>query len=289
MMEESLTFSRKIWLVTNEASGSNVAESVQAIEDACRNNGLVIERRSVFPASPLPTIAELNAAEIDLLAVFAGDGTANAVLNTAKGWKGEVLLLPGGTMNLFYHRLFGDLTLEQVLTAVGGRHTLVRRPGIVSCPLGFAYAEAMAGPGTAWSNVREAMRGGSLIDMAAGAGAAVAQTVAGNMVACVDPPIGRPEGYPLLLIEAADDCLRLIAYHAETAGEILEQAAAMAAREFRRGPHEVLAQGAAFTLSAPAGGGFGVLLDGERVQASGGVRFSLARCEVDLLAGPVDG
>ena len=288
-MEEVRKSGRKIWLVANEASGSNDAAAFDAVQNACHANGLAIAKRSTFPADPLPTHAMLADAGIEMLAVFAGDGTVNAVLGALEGWDGEVLVLPGGTMNLLFHRLFGELSLEEVIAAVGRNRTHRLRLGIISSPLGPAFAEAMAGPGTAWSNMREAMRGGNLLEMASQAGAAISETVAGDMVASIDPPVGRSEGYPLLMIAAQQGSLRLIAYHSQTAGEVIEQAAAMAARDFRSGPHEVLAQGEEFTLATPTGGAFGVLLDGELAEGTGKVRFSLARCEVDLLATRRDG
>ena len=288
-MEDVNISGRKIWLVANEASGSNDEAAFDAVVNSCHANGLAIAKRSTFPADPLPTRAMLADAGIETLAVFAGDGTVNAVLGALEGWDGEILVLPGGTMNLLFHRLFGELSLEEVLDAVGRNHTHRLRLGIISSPLGLAFAEAMAGPGTAWSNVREAMRGGNLLEMATEARSAIAETVAGDMVACIAPSAGRPEGYPLLMVAAQNNELRLIAYHAQTAGEVIEQAAAMAARDFRSGPHEVLAHGEEFTLVAPEGGEYGVLLDGEQSQASGPVRFSLTRCEVDLLATRTDG
>lgn len=284
-----MTNLRKIWLVTNEASGSNDDAGVGQVLQACRRSGMTIAGRSTFPADPLPTPDVLAEADIHVLAIFAGDGTVNAVLQAMAGWRGQVLVLPGGTMNLLFHRLFGDLALEQVIERVGADDVLSVRPAIIEGPPGTAFAEVMAGPGTTWSSVREAMRDGNLLAMAAEATTAVAQTLGGDMIACIDPPLGRPEGYPLLTIRAGGDGLSLIAYYAETAGEMLEQASAMAARDFRRGPHEVLGIGQAFTVHAPAADGFGVLLDGEQEFAPGPVRFSLARCKVDLLATLPDG
>ena len=280
---------RKIWLITNTASGSNDAPAIEAIEQACGGGGLVIAHRSTFPDDPLPTQSDLNEAGIDLLTIFAGDGTVNSVLKAMDGWNGQVLVLPGGTMNLLFHRLFGDLTLEEVLAAACSGTAKPRRPGIIVSPFGHGYAEVMAGPGTAWSGVREALREFDLIAIAAETGTALSETVAGDMVACAEPSLGRPEGYPLLMIEAGDSSLKLIAYYAENTGEVLEQAAAMAARDFRRGPHEVLGHADSFTLVAPGGDGFGVLLDGEMSRASGSARFSLARCGVDLLSVQADG
>ena len=61
------------------------------------------------------------------------------------------------------------------------------------------------------------------------------------MIACVEPPLGRREGYPLVMPRArATTAIEVDAYYAESAGEYLEQAWALLRRNFREGPHEVL-------------------------------------------------
>ncbi len=280
---------RKVWLVTNEASGSNDEKSLDVLRGSFAAAGMSVAHHCAFPAEPLPSPAILDAAGIDLVAIFAGDGTLNAAIDALAGWGGAVLVLDGGTMNLLYHRLFGELPREEVLAAVGSGAVHMRRPGIIACVLGNAYAGLLAGPGTAWNDVREAMRAGNILGMASEATAALSVTVAGDMVRCVEPPIGRPEGYPLLLIDPRDDALSLTAYYAESAGDYLEQAAALVQRDFRQGPHELLGRGAAFTIASAGDPAFGLLLDGEPVDSAGAIRFSLARCEVDLLATQPDG
>ena len=41
---------RKIWLITNTASGSNDAPAIEAIEQACDGGGLTIAHRSTLRA-----------------------------------------------------------------------------------------------------------------------------------------------------------------------------------------------------------------------------------------------
>ncbi len=280
---------RRAWLITNSASGSNTAEALTAFADCCHASRLCIAQRTAFPAQELPTPAMLDAARIDLVAVFAGDGTINAAIDGLAGWGGAVAVLPGGTMNLLYGRLFGDLSLEEALAAVARGNAKPRRPGIIASPIGNAYAGLLAGPGTSWNEVREAIRASDLVDMASDAREAIAETVAGEMIACIRPELGRKDGYPLLLLAPRDEALMLTAYYADSALEYLDQALALLRRDFREGPHKMLGTGSEFTLAVPGGSGFGALKDGEPVTAKGPTQFTLARCEVDLLATVHDG
>ncbi|QZH76195.1 MAG: hypothetical protein JY451_06515 [Erythrobacter sp.] len=279
---------RRIWFINNAASGSNDVALLAECEKLCGQNALTIAHRTSFPEQELPTPDVLDAAGIDLVTIYAGDGTVNATLHALAGWSGAVLVLPGGTMNLFYHRLFGKAELAEVLMAVAAGEAQPRRPAIISAPCGNAYAGLLAGPGTAWNDVREAMRSKDPLQMASGAQAALAETLFGDMLACEEPPLGRRDGYPLLLLTPTEAGIVVEAYHAETASEYLEQAAALARRDFRNGPHERLGTARSLTLANVAGGNFGVLVDGEPCEVDGPTRFALVECDVHLLATVAD-
>jgi diacylglycerol kinase family enzyme len=79
----------------------------------------------------LPTPAALDAAGIGLVAVFAGDGTINSLIESLAGWSGAVLVLAGGTMNLLYHRLHGERTTDEVIAAAARGKSALRRPGVI--------------------------------------------------------------------------------------------------------------------------------------------------------------
>ncbi len=279
---------RALWLVHNKASGSNDRAALERVCTACGDCTLRIAYRSRFPDEDLPTPAMLDAAGLDLVVVFAGDGTANAVLDALAGWSGQVLVLPGGTMNLLYKRLFGQLDLDDVLRRAARGELAARRPGIVSSRLGQAYAGLLAGPGTSWNDVREAMRSANVVEMASGTQEAFARTLADAPLRCAAPELGRAEGYPLLLLEPRDSGIEVYAYHAETGGEFVDQLVALALRRFREGPHDHLGNVQELTLASVGGQGFGVLLDGEPRHADGPTRFRLSTCAVDLLAQPAD-
>lgn len=280
---------RAIWLVSNDSSGSNDDAALAELETCFADHGLQIAQRTAFPAQDLPTPAILDAAGIDLVAVFAGDGTINGLIGALAGWGGALLVLPGGTMNLLYHRLHGERALEQVVAAVGRGETTVLRPGVIRCPYGNAYAGLLAGPGTSWGRVREAMREGAVAELAQSTVAAIDETLTGEMIACVEPRLGRPEGYPLLCLEPVDEAIEVVAYYAEGAGQYLEQAWALMRRNFREGPHELLGRAPAVRLASTRGNRFGLLIDGEQAEAAPEAEFALAAAEVDLVATRLDG
>jgi len=280
---------RPIWLVNNASSGSNDDDALAALEQCCGKHGFHVAHRTAFPAQDLPTPAILDAAGVDRVAVFAGDGTINSLLGELSGWGGAVLVLPGGTMNLLFHRLHGDREIEEVVAAVGAGRAVMRRPAIIRCEFGDAYAGLLAGPGTSWNGVREAMRKTAIVEMAGNTVAAIQETLGGEMIACVEPPLGRREGYPLLEMEPTEEGIEIAAYYAQSAGEYLEQGLALLKRNFREGPHEVLGRPRRLRVASTQGKPFGVLIDGEPGGEASSIEFTLATCGVDLIATEIDG
>ncbi|WP_347302663.1 diacylglycerol kinase family protein [Croceibacterium sp. TMG7-5b_MA50] len=279
-----MTEPRPLWLVNNASSGSNDDDGLEALHRCCGTHGFRVAQRTTFPAEDLPTPAVLDAAGIDLVAVFAGDGTINTLVTSLAGWGGQVLVLPGGTMNLLFHRLHGEAEMDAVIERVAAGDYSCRRPGMARSPAGDAFAGVLAGPGTSWNQVREAMRDIAVLDVATGVAAALGETVSGDMIACTDPALGRPEGYPLLMLTPTDEGLQVDAYHAEGVGEYLQQGWALMRRNFRDGPHDRLGMVDQVTFASVAGTAFGMLIDGEPSDPAPQATFSLARAEVDLIA-----
>jgi hypothetical protein len=273
---------RDIWLVRNEASGSNRAQALTALEGCCAEAGFHISRQTCFPDEPLPGPDDLDAAGIDLLAVFTGDGTANSLIAGLAGWRGAVLVLPGGTMNLLYHRLHGDRDMVEVVALAAAGKTRRRRPGVIRCAQGTAMVDLLAGPGTRWYEVREAMREADVLAVADSAAQAIEETLADPGIACRE--VGRREGYPLVMLTPHDAGIEVSGFHAEAPGEFLAQGWALLRRNFREGPHDALGMLPRVTLASTDGAPFGMMLDGEKAEAPGEQEFVLAPCEVDLLA-----
>jgi hypothetical protein len=273
-----------LWLVTNAASGSNTGTSLGALREACADAGLKVVRATCFPDENLPRPDELEVAEVELVAVYAGDGTVNALVTSLYGWGGAVLILPGGTMNLLYHRLHGEREMAEVLSVVAGGKAHRTRPDIIRCEKGDGLSGVMAGPGTQWNDVREAIRKIDIPALATGAAQAIGKSVAAPMIACTDPPLGRPEGYPLVMLTPQQGGFVVDAYHAETLEEYVAQGLALLKRDFRDGPHDTLGTVRQLTIENVADDPVGLLVDGEPANAGRRIRFTLVPCEVDLLA-----
>ncbi|MXO60469.1 hypothetical protein GRI89_13065 [Altererythrobacter salegens] len=275
-----------IWLICNPASGSNDAAGLAALEDRCGDLGFRIAGKTVFPEEDLPDGAALDAAGVGLVAIFTGDGTINAVIGRLDGWGGQVLILPGGTMNLLYHRLHGDRPFEEVLRLVAAGEADVRRPGVIGCNRGVALAGLLAGPGTSWFDVRETMRDGDVLGVVESAAQAIGETLAEPGIACREA--GSTEGYPLIMLTPHDEGIEVAAYHAETTAEFLSQGWALLRRSFREGPHDVLGTFDRLILASTDGAPFGIMIDGEKREAEAVEEFRLVACGVDLLATATD-
>ncbi len=274
----------RVWLVTNEKSGSNDRARLDRLERSLAAHGIEVVRRTKFPAEAPPAPADLEAEAIDTLVIFAGDGTLNSVISGLVGWGGAVLALPGGTMNLLYHRLFGGMDCDEAIRRTAAGELVRRRPGTIACAAGIAYAGLLAGPATAWYDVREALRDIDLARLAGSASLALEESFRGEYVRCEEPEIGRREGYPMLVLGPRDEGIEVTAYHAENAAEVLEQVAAILRRNFRTGPHDRLGEVTKLRLASARGHAFGILLDGEEAQAHAHEDFVLVPAPVDLLA-----
>lgn len=269
----------------NERSGSNTERSVELLQQAWVQAGGTIARTLRFPHDDLPTAAQLDAKGVGRLVIFTGDGTLNAAITVLYGWTGQIAVLPGGTMNLLSKRLHGpDAEMDEIIQRLADGAFRAVRPLVARCDRGDALAGLLTGPGTAWASVREAMRDFDLAGIAQGTGAAVAETTSGSMVRCLEPEMGRADGYPLIEFTPSHRGMQLDAYHAEGAGEVLQQSFALLRRNFRAGPHTRLGLVDAVTLETVDGAALQVLIDGEPATLPPRATFTVAPCEVDLLA-----
>lgn len=278
-----MTGTHRLWLVVNPASGSNSPVAMNALEACCGDNGFALDRCIAFPDESLPDAAALEAAGVDTVAVYAGDGTVNAAVTGLYGWAGAILVLPGGTMNLLAKRLHGESPTEEIVARAGAGAVRRVRPRVARTAHGDALAGLLAGPGTAWYAVREAMRDIDIAGMAGSAGEALAETTTGA-VHCADPPLGLEDGYPLIEITPGQWGLQIDAYHADNTGEFLQQGWALLRRQFREGPHDRLGLVDRLEVADRDGRPIGLLIDGEHAQGRPREEFTVAACEVDLLA-----
>ena len=272
------------WLVVNPASGSNNETSVQTLVDALGARGCPVARVIAFPDEPLPDPVTLDAAGIGLVVIYTGDGTINSLVSELAGWGGQVLVLPGGTMNLLALRLHRTTDVDTILDVLAGGGALVRRPLCVRCDAGVALAGLLVGPGTAWQRVREAMRAGAIAAMAKEALAALRETTDGPWVAPGDGRKRRDGGYPLIELTPGEHGVQIDGYYADAPLEFAGQAWATVRRRFREGPHDRLGLADSITLVSVDGSPLACLLDGEAGECPSGAAFTVEPCGVDLIA-----
>lgn len=273
-----------LWLVVNDTSGGNDPAAIANLLASIETAGFWCQRTLHFPAEDRPTPEQLNEAKVAMLAIFAGDGTINAAVEGLMGWDGVILVLPGGTMNLLSKRLHGAASASQIIELIGSGKGRAVRPQVIQTSQGVALAELLAGPGTSWAPVREAMRDANVSEMIETASQAIAQTSEASPLHLVDPKLGRENGYRLLALQPTQNGLQISGYCAETVGEFLMQGAAIVRRQFREGPHDDLSTFAKVTVAQENGGSMGLLLDGQPASGEGRETFALTQCAVDLLA-----
>lgn len=279
-----MDLSRPVWLVVNAKSGSHNPRALEALQECCSGNGLTVSRVVRFPQEELPDPATLDAEHVACVAIYAGDGTANACIRALYGWGGAVMVLPGGTMNLLARRLHGQAEMDAIIARIAAGAGRPVRPLVARSRHGDAFAGLLAGPGTAWNEVREAMREVDIGGILEKASDAFAHTASGSMARCHEPALGRREGYPLIEITPGEWGMQVDAYHAESAGEFVRQGWALLRRQFREGPHDRLGLVDRLVVEGDGGGGIGLLIDGEPFDGAAQEQFTVAQCEVDLLA-----
>lgn len=270
------------WLVLNSASGSNDDEAVAALKEAFAGVGASPARIVDVQAEDCPDARSLAAAGVGLLSVFGGDGTVNAALTGAEGWAGDVLVLPGGTANLLSRVLHGQRGPAEIAASLPGLHRIRRQS--IRCSQGRALIEILAGPGAVWSDVREGLREGDLVEVAASGAEAVRQSIAGPMVHLSEPPVGRDAGYAGLRLVPEAGHMAVTGYGAETFSDYLLQGVALLRRDYREGPHDALGRHREALCRSSDGEPIALMIDGERRTGDAAERFSLAELAVNLLA-----
>jgi diacylglycerol kinase family enzyme len=134
--------------------GPGAAAEAEAI---ARELGYEARGRVLDPDALVDGLKEALATGPDLLVVLAGDGTANAAAGLC-GPNGPLLApLPGGTMNMLPHALYGRRDWKSVLPLIltDGRERIVAGGEVAGH--GFHVAAVLGNPAL-WAPAREALR-----------------------------------------------------------------------------------------------------------------------------------
>ncbi|WBH16205.1 diacylglycerol/lipid kinase family protein [Sphingomonas radiodurans] len=200
---------RRLWIITNPASGSTSPARCAEVEALLRARGDEIVGRTDFPADPLPSVATIDAAGVDTVVLFAGDGTINAAVCALADWSGAILILPGGTMNLLARVLHGEHDITAIIATDEDRLTAL--PFVEAGPH-RAFVALILGPAAHWARAREAARAGRLRRLIAAARNSWRNTFArGIRLAGATTLDGR---YQAVMVQPADARLALAAIDA---------------------------------------------------------------------------
>ncbi|WP_017671902.1 diacylglycerol kinase family protein [Blastomonas sp. AAP53] len=260
------------WLIVNEASGSYDADVIADLVNRFAQSDQPVDRIVRCPDEDLPTPAELDAAGVDTLTIYAGDGTTNSALKAAAGWGGDVLILPGGTMNLLARALHGEQSCN-VIIAEAGRNRRTRQLNTVEIGDSIAYVGVIAGPTTSWAQVRENARHSELADLVFNAiPAAISDSLGGPEVGVE----GSEDRFPAIFAAPRDNAMALCGFTASSIGEVMAHASAWLNGDFREGPRVDLGSAVTATLTSEADT-IGLLIDGEPAECRPGDTLRLAR------------
>lgn len=277
-----MTSARRIRLVYNHASGSNDEEAHAELRKAFAEAGLELVGETCFPRDDTPGPQDLDAERVDTLAVFSGDGTLSSVVRGLDGWGGAVLVLPGGTMNMMARRMHGDATAPEIIARLVRGTANRARPSVVRTRYATGLTGILAGPGTAWAEVREAMRDADVVELVSTAKEAIAESAGPSKVVCLDSDCGREEGYTAITITPQNDGLEGAGYYAQGILDYARHGLALLQRDFRSGPHESLGRRPRMRIAALNGQPMGLLIDGEPYDGGVEEEFSLDKSSVDF-------
>lgn len=118
-----------------------------------------IERYALVGAEMMSKELFKRAKNFDVIVVLGGDGTARAVAQRAPLDGPPLILLPGGTLNMLPHALYGQLAWPEALAAALSRGKVKRLMGGRANDKRF-YIAAIFGAPTLLARVREAVREG---------------------------------------------------------------------------------------------------------------------------------
>jgi diacylglycerol kinase family enzyme len=147
--------------VVNPASGSVKAGVESELAAAVAEHGYQLRLFSTAGRNVEQVVREAVASDPDLLLVLAGDGTARLAAELC-GPDGPLLApLPGGTLNMLPHALYGMTPWRAALAATltGGVERMVSGGRIEGHSF---YVAAILGAPALWGQAREALRLGKL-------------------------------------------------------------------------------------------------------------------------------
>lgn len=149
---------RRVEAVVNPLSGSVGLGAAERLERLLAEYGFAARVSEAEPRDLTTAVATAVDAAPDLVVVLAGDGTAAMAARRAGADGPLIAPLPGGTMNMLPHALYGGVDWPTALAAALSGEVRPVSAGRVNEHL--FYVAAILGAPALWARAREAVRTG---------------------------------------------------------------------------------------------------------------------------------
>jgi diacylglycerol kinase family enzyme len=269
----------KTFALYNPGSGSVAADGGDKLRAALEANGVYGAEIVEIDRTDCNTqLKQLAAKEPDLFIVWGGDGTLRTALHLVGKATPNLLLLPGGTMNILPRAIHGEKPWDQVL-----KETLAA-PKRMMLPAGqvnddFFYCAMLAGAPARLAEAREAVRHGELVKAVTAAAAAL------DTLNTMELTASYREGYnfereqlpPTSVIGALvgpmarDAEMEFFALADSNAGAALNVIWSSFMSDWRTAPGVTIVPGQSLKIES-ADGHIPVIVDGESIEAGDTVR-----------------
>lgn len=267
-------------LIINTASGSAGAIGEEEVVTALARAGLDVVNTVRLPEDNLPGQADVVALSVGVIAILSGDGTIASVCQDMAGWDGDILVLPGGTMNLLSRRLHGEHSVAELLDALADSSAKSEKVSVIQTPDAEIYTGLIAGASTRWGEVRESIRNLDIGELVEKVPEAWTATTTSESVRIE----GIDGGYPAIFVEPLDNGkLGVRAFRADGVGDMLSHGIAWLRRDFRDGPNDDLGEMDKVTIVDDSDQKIGLLIDGEQSEGRSPLTCAAGMSSVQFL------
>jgi diacylglycerol kinase family enzyme len=270
--------SKRVVAMLNTASGGWNIHADARMKEIFEAAGLPHAEVVSVPPSEIEAALDHAVAGADVLVVLGGDGTIRSAAAKCAGFPGFLVPLPGGTMNMLPHALYGTRAWPQALADTLANPEIHHVSGGQAGGHAF-FVAALLGAPTLWADARESLRAGRLAEAVGRSLSALRRGYAepleyvfgdtlrggAEAVAVVCPLISKVMNEDEPMLEAA-------AIDPETAGATLRLGLHALFDDWRADPTVTLAK--VRSLSVTGHGRVPVILDGERIRMGRRVNIS---------------
>lgn len=229
---------KRTLLVINSNSGNANSVDEDVLAATFVAGGFDIQSRISLPDGQLPSRAVVEAQGFSTVAVCAGDGTVSSLCSKLAGWQGEILVLPGGTMNLLSRRLHGDHLLSELLENLPNISNPATSVPVIKVGEAEILTGLTVGPSTRWGKVREGIRQVDITSLSETVPEAWSETLGDEGVWLEGT---KREHYAGIFIEPLDgQNMSVIAFKANSLGDMVNHGLAWLRHDFREGPRDEL-------------------------------------------------